>query len=504
MSFCSVDFLVFFPIVALAYFLIPANTKCNMRSIWLLITSYYFYMSWNPKYAVLILGSTCITYFCGVLIDKISNNNQSKEMQKNKKNLCLALSFIINLSILVFFKYGNFILNNFFEVCSRLNIKYTPRTIDFLLPVGISFYTFQALGYTVDVYRGDIKAEKNFIQYALFVSFFPQLVAGPIERSGNLIHQLREEHKFDLLNIREGLLIMLWGFFMKLVIADRAASFVDTVYNNFETYKGWYLIVATIIFGIQIYCDFNGYTLIARGAAKIMGFELMENFDAPYLASTVSEFWRRWHISLTSWFRDYLYIPMGGNRKGIVRKYINILIVFGVSGLWHGANWTFVFWGLLNGIYQVVGSITKPLRDKVASAFNLNKESLGHRVISIIVTFIFVDFAWMFFRANSLSDSIKIAKSMVLAKNPYIFVNHESLFSCGLDRYDFEILIFAVLILLIADIFKTKNISIMKDVILKQDLWCRWTVYIVCFLFVLVFGVWGSQYVNTAFLYFQF
>ena len=338
----------------------------------------------------------------------------------------------------------------------------------------------------------------------MFVSFFPQLVAGPIERSGNLIHQLHEEHSFDLLNIREGLLTMLWGFFMKMVIADRAAIYVDTVYSDYSSHSGWYIIVATVLFGLQIYCDFNGYTMIARGAAKVMGFNLMENFDAPYLATTVSEFWRKWHISLTSWFKDYLYIPLGGNRKGIFRKYINILIVFGVSGLWHGANWTFVIWGLLNGMYQVIGDVLKPIRNKIVDCFKLNRASISHRILNIVTTFVLVDFAWMFFRANSLSDSIRIGKSMLLAKNIWVLTDHESLFTCGLDRYDFELLLFAVVILLIADILKTKRISLMNDVIFKQDLWCRWTVYIVSFIFVLVFGIWGSTYVNTAFLYFQF
>lgn len=504
MSFNSINFLVFFPAVAFFYYIIPENNKFNLKNVWLLVASYYFYMSWNPKYVVLIFVSTLITYSCGIIMDIVNEKNERKIIKQNKNKNIMFLSLLINFGILFFFKYGNFSIHNVFELLNRLGISWNEPYFDLLLPVGISFYTFQAIGYTIDVYRGEIKAEKNFIQYALFVSFFPQLVAGPIERSKNLLGQLGEKHEFDLLNIREGLLTMLWGFFIKLVIADRVAIFVDTVYSEYYLYSGWYLIIATVFFGIQIYCDFNGYTMIARGAAKVMGFDLMENFNAPYLATSVSDFWRRWHISLTSWFKDYLYIPLGGNRKGQFRQYINILIVFCVSGLWHGANWTFIIWGLINGLYQVIGSILKPLRDKFVSLFKLNRNSLGHKALSVVATFCFVDFAWMFFRANSLHDCISIMKQMVSTNNIWILFDHESLFLCGLDRYDMGLLIFSVCILFFADIMKTRQISILKDIIFEQDLWCRWLVYAVSFIFVLIFGVWGSGYENVAFLYFQF
>lgn len=504
MSFCSIDFLVFFPIVALAYYLVPNTKKINLKSIWLLIASYYFYMSWNIKYSVLILLSTVITYGCGIIISHINENESDELKQKAKKNTALAVSFIINLAILGFFKYGQFFLNSVFAVLIKTGISVNTPSLDILLPVGISFYTFQALGYTMDVYRGEIKAEKNFVQYALFVSFFPQLVAGPIERSKNLLSQLSKDNDFDLDNVRDGLLMMLWGFFMKLVIADRAAIFVDSVYNDYYAFGGFYIIIATILFGFQIYCDFNGYTMIARGAAKIMGFNLMENFDAPYLATTVAGFWKRWHISLTSWFRDYLYIPLGGNRKGKYRQYINILIVFSVSGLWHGAEWSFVVWGLLNGLYQVIGSVLMPIRNKTVDILKINRESFGHRLISTIMTFVLVDFAWMFFRADTIGDCLKMISSMIKNRNIWILFDHESLFSAGLDRYDFSLLLFAIIILMSADFVKTRKISIIKDLIYKQDLWCRWIVYIVAFLFVLIFGIWGSGYENAAFLYFQF
>ena len=504
MSFNSVNFLVFFPIVAILYYVIPENKKFNLKNVWLLIASYYFYMSWNPRYVVLILISTITTFFCGILMDRVNNNNLSDNKKRRNKITILIASLAVNLGILFIFKYGDFALQNINAVLGKLNIIWNKPKVDLLLPVGISFYTFQAIGYTIDVYRDEIPAEKNFIQYALFVSFFPQLVAGPIERSGNLLAQLDKKHSFDLLVIREGLLTMLWGFFMKLVIADRACLYVDYVYNDYGNYTGWYLIVATILFGIQIYCDFNGYTMIARGAAKVMGFNLMENFDAPYLSTTVSEFWRKWHISLTSWFRDYLYIPLGGNRKGTIRKYINILIVFSLSGLWHGANWTYVIWGMLNGIYQVVGKVLTPIRTRITGCLRLNVDSLGHRLAKTAITFCLVDFSWMFFRAGTLKDSVGIAKNMIKTNNIWILFDHESIFKCGLDRYDFGILLFAVFILLVADICKVNRIGIMKDILLKQDLWFRWMIYIVTFLFVLIFGIWGSGYTNTAFLYFQF
>jgi len=347
MLFNSYNFLIFFPIVTLVYFLIPHR----IRYIWLLIASYYFYMCWNAKYALILLFSTFVTYISGILISKANNIEEKRKSIKLKKTF-VALSFILNLSILFLYKYFDFAVENINGILSCLNMQILKPSFDLILPVGISFYIFQALSYTVDVYRKDVKPEKNFLKYALFVSFFPQLVAGPIERSKNLISQIHEKHYFDGQRVKDGLLLMIWGGFQKIVIADRVAIVVDEVFNYFPMYGGMYVVVAVILFAIQIYCDFNGYSTIAIGAAKVMGFELMENFNAPYFSQSVSEFWRRWHISLSSWFKDYLYIPLGGNRKGRSRKYINLMIVFIVSGLWHGAEWTFVIWGLLNRMFS--------------------------------------------------------------------------------------------------------------------------------------------------------
>ena len=315
MLFNSVGFLVFFPIVLLVYFVIPKKVK----QLWLLAASYYFYMCWNAKYAILIFTSTAITYASGLLLEKVKKMEADAVKKRRYKKTVVALSFVSNLGILCYFKYANFILFNLTKIFALMHISLSAPTVDVILPVGISFYTFQALSYTMDVYRDEIYAERNFFQYALFVSFFPQLVAGPIERSKNLLKQLAEPKKFDYDMAREGFLLMLWGFFLKLVVADRIAVFVDTVYGDYTTYGGYYLIVATVLFAVQIYCDFSGYSTIAMGAAMFLGIRLMENFNAPYLSRSVGEFWRNWHISLTSWFKDYLYIPLGGSRKGTVR-----------------------------------------------------------------------------------------------------------------------------------------------------------------------------------------
>lgn len=340
MQFNSIDFMCFFPIVLAVYFIIPGK----VRTIWLLLASYYFYMSWNPQYALLIAGSTIITYISGILLEKYNNANSGKYNRKIVLWSCL----IINLSILAVFKYADFAIESINCFLKMLHISVISRRFDIVLPVGISFYTFQALGYIVDVYRGGITAEKKLSRYALFVSFFPQLVAGPIERSKNLLAQMRDIENMKLWNekrVSSGAILMVWGFFMKMVIADRVAILVNTVFDNYRMLGSTELILAAIGFSIQIYCDFNSYSLIAIGASRIMGFELMDNFNAPYLAKSIRDFWGRWHISLSTWFKDYLYIPLGGNRKGRLYKAINLMIVFLISGLWHGAEWSFVMWG---------------------------------------------------------------------------------------------------------------------------------------------------------------
>ncbi len=497
MLFNSTQFLLFFPFVTLVYFIIPQKVSY----LWLLAASYYFYMGWNPHYIVLLLFITTVTYLSGIVIEKVPEGLSEKKTIAYKR-IIVAISFLYNLGILFYFKYINFASMILMEMASKLHIVLNIPTFDVILPVGISFFTFQALSYTVDVYRGDVYSEKNFFRYALFVSFFPQLVAGPIERSKNLLKQLAVPKKFNFNEAREGFLLMLWGYFLKIVLADRIAIFVDTVYGDYMTYAGSYLIIATILFAVQIYCDFAGYSTIAMGTAKILGIQLTENFDAPYLSTSVAEFWRKWHISLTSWFKDYLYIPLGGSRKGKVRKYFNKMIVFLVSGLWHGASFSFIAWGGLNGLYQVIGEILMPLRDKLVKVLHLNRDSLGHKLIHIFGTFIMVDFAWIFFRANGFREALSIIKSMFSVKNPWILFD-DSLYSCGLNEKSFRLMLISIAILLFADICKAKGIVIRK-VIVEQDYWFRWVFIAVSIALILTFGIWGPNYDQANFIYFQF
>ena len=498
MLFNSLDFLIFFPIVTLVYFIIPARAK----HLWLLISSYYFYMCWNAKYALLILASTVVTFASGLLMDAVKRSDKTDAEKTRRKKWVVAGSFVINLAILFFFKYFGFAMDSVAWLLSLFHIEFKPPAFDIILPVGISFYTFQALSYTMDVYRDEIYAEKSFIRYALFVSFFPQLVAGPIERSKNLLKQLAVPKKFDFDGAREGFLLMLWGFFLKLVLADRIAAFVDTVYADYATYGGYYIILATVLFAVQIYCDFSGYSTIAMGAAKILGVELMENFNAPYLQISVARFWRNWHISLTSWFKDYLYIPLGGSRKGKARKYLNKMIVFLVSGLWHGAQFSYVVWGGINGLYQVVGEWLTPVRRRACRLLRLHPDSLGHRLAQCLITFVLVDFSWLFFRASSLRDAMLMLRSAATVHNPWVLFDG-SIYNCGLDLPNFWLMVFGVGILLFADFCKHRGIRV-RSVILKQDYWFRWLFIALAVTAILLFGKWGPQFDKNSFIYFQF
>lgn len=496
MLFNSINFLVFFPIVVLFYFLIPHR----FRYIWLLASSYYFYMCWNIKYALLMLFSTIVTYFSGVFIDYFHHRSGKNAAQMMK--FCVAGSLILNLSVLFFFKYFNFALDNLAWILNAVGVSVKRPVCDFLLPVGISFYTFQALSYTMDVYRKEIRPEKNFLRYALFVSFFPQLVAGPIERSKNLLNQFHEKHYFNYQRVKDGLLLMLWGFFMKLVIADRLAIFVDQVYNNWQRYGGIEIILATIFFAIQIYCDFGSYSNIAVGAAQVMGFTLMKNFCQPYFAVSVKDFWRRWHISLTSWFRDYLYIPLGGNRKGKLRKQFNLMTVFLVSGLWHGASWHYIAWGGLNGAYQIVGEATQPWRNKILDCLKVKRDCFSYRLFSQIVTFLLIDISWLFFRANGLRTAIGMLKRIWHHFELGVFLDG-SLLSIGIGRKDFTLLFFAIGMLWLADLFHEHRKSI-RQWLDGQNLLFRWAAYYAAIFFIIIFGIYGFGYDATAFIYFQF
>jgi len=342
MLFNSLNFLFFFPVVTALYYMIPHR----FRWILLLASSYYFYMCWKVEYIVLILITTLITYFTGLGIGK------AKEKKKKKKYLVFCICS--NLLILLIFKYFNFFNNSFKEIFDYFNIFYNIPSFNLLLPVGISFYTFQSLSYSIDVYNGQKEPEKHFGIFAVYVAFFPQLVAGPIERSTKLLPQFYNKIEFKYSQVTDGLRQMAWGFFKKIVIADRLSLLVNQVYNNADSYTGVPLIIGTYFFSFQIYCDFSGYSDIAIGAAKVLGIDLSKNFKYPYFAKDINDFWRRWHITLSTWFRDYLYFPLGGNRVSAKKWCYNILIVFILSGLWHGASWTFIIWGTLHGFFIIV------------------------------------------------------------------------------------------------------------------------------------------------------
>jgi alginate O-acetyltransferase complex protein AlgI len=417
MLFNSIHFFLFFIVITPLYFVL--NHK--YRWFLLLAGSCYFYMAFVPVY-ILILGFTIIIdYFAGILIE------QSKG--KNRKVFLIA-SIIANISVLAVFKYYNFLNENLSLFLHGINTQNTIPYLSILLPIGLSFHTFQAMSYTIEVYRGNQKAERHFGIYALYVMFYPQLVAGPIERPQNLLHQFREKHEFDYLQITQGLKLMLWGFFKKLVIADRLAIYVNSVYNNTEYQTGTSLALATIFFTFQIYCDFSAYSDIAIGVARIMGFKLMTNFNRPYFSKTISEFWKRWHISLSTWFKDYVYISLGGNKVSIPRWYFNLLIVFLLSGLWHGANWTFVAWGAINGMYLIMGIITRKHRAKFYKAIGLSEFPKIHTGLKIVSTFLLANFAWIFFRANTITDAFTIIKKIAQFKGAVYFESPSMLIFC--------------------------------------------------------------------------
>ncbi len=501
MLFNSIEFLIFFPIVLLIYFILPAK----VRYIWLLISSYYFYMCWNPVYVFLIVISTGITYLCGIMIGYFTDHIKKGEKEKGKIKFIVLFGILSNLGILIYFKYTNFLLEIINPALKFLHIKELPA-FDILLPVGISFYTFQALGYMIDVYRGEIKAERNFLKYALFVSFFPQLVAGPIERSKNLLNQIKEEPKHKLWNyerVTSGLITMLWGFFLKLVIADRVAILVDTVFSGYEQYQMTALWTGAIGFAIQIYCDFSGYSTIAVGAAKVLGFELTDNFNAPYFAGSIADFWHRWHISLNTWFRDYLYIPLGGSRCSKWKNYRNILITFGISGLWHGADWTYVIWGLLNGVYQIIEKEIRPFIQKLNIKCHTKTDSFGYKFVRMLLVFILVDLTWIFFRSDSLYQAIHYIQRMLYYQDWWSFYNM-SIYNLGLDVREMNILFVGTVLLFLVDLLQYKKQMSISVFLKNQWIGFRWMVLLILLFSCVVFGCYGPGFNSEQFIYFQF
>lgn len=390
MLFNSLQFVLFFPLVTALYFLLPYR----LRWLMLLVASCYFYMAFVPIYIVILAGTIVVDYFAGILIEGAKG--------KNKKYFLIA-SLVANIGVLAVFKYYNFINENISHLLGWFHQENPIPFLSILLPVGLSFHTFQAMSYTIEVYRGHQKAERHFGIYALYVMFYPQLVAGPIERPQNLLHQFRQKHDFNLDNVVPGLRLMLWGMFKKVVIADRLSIYVSEVFDHPDRYHGLPVIMASIFFAIQIYCDFSGYSDIAIGSARVMGFRLMENFRLPYFATSIKDFWSRWHISLSTWFKDYVYFPLGGNRVGQLKWYRNLMIVFLVSGLWHGANWTFIVWGGLHGTYLVIEAILSRNGISVSSDSRFFKRMTGW-----FITMVLVVFGWIFFRAQNLDSALAL------------------------------------------------------------------------------------------------
>ncbi|MDL2327449.1 MBOAT family protein [Ruminococcaceae bacterium OttesenSCG-928-A11] len=487
MLFNSVHFLLFFPIVTLVYFIIPLR----WRWLWLLAASYYFYMSWNPRYAVLIAFSTVVTWLSGLLVGRAKT--------AGGRRLWVALSLGLNLAVLFFFKYWGFAMGTLERLLAAANIQLAAPAFDVLLPVGISFYTFQALSYTMDVYRGEVPVEKNILRYALFVSFFPQLVAGPIERSKNLLTQVNQTHRLDYDRLKSGLLIMGVGYFQKMVVADRAAILVDTVFGDHQSYAGPQIIVAALLFAVQIHGDFAGYSSIAIGSARILGFDLMQNFRQPYLAGSIREFWQRWHISLSTWFRDYLYIPMGGSRKGRLRTQLNTMVTFLVSGLWHGASWTFVLWGGLHGAWQVVGNLTRAAREALYARLRLPTKSALWRAGRVAFTFILVDFAWVLFRAPGVTAFVQIVRSAF----DFSHLGAFSITGLGLGGAELMVLAGAVLLLAAWDFAGHRGGDTLA-LLGRQKTVVRWIFYYLLLYVIVRFGVFGTGYTPPEFIYFQF
>lgn len=488
MLFNSKEFAVFFILVTSLYFAIPYRYRWFL----LLISSCYFYMSFVPIY-ILILGFTIvIDYYAGILLEN---------SQGSKRKWFLIASLIANIGVLAVFKYYNFINNNLTGLFHSFGHSNPIPALSILLPIGLSFHTFQAMSYTIEVYRGNQKAERHFGIYALYVMFYPQLVAGPIERPQNILYQFYEKYDFDYKRVTDGLKLMLWGLFKKMVIADRLSNIVDNVYNNPSGHSGLSLITATIFFSFQIFCDFSGYTDIAIGAAKVMGFKLMTNFNRPYHAKSIDEFWKRWHISLSTWFRDYLYISLGGNRVSIPRWYFNLFLVFLISGLWHGANWTFIIWGALHGFYLIFSLITKNIRNKATHAVGLDRFPRLNKGIQMLTTFALVTFAWIFFRADSVKIAFYVVKQSIygLPNDFQYFIKHHSLnWNLGVSTGSILNAVFLIILLEIVHLLQ-KHATVI-DWLNSRPGYLRWSIYYFLVFMIIIFGVTTEK----QFIYFQF
>lgn len=484
MLFNSISFLFFFTIVTVLYFSIPYR----FRWILLLFASYIFYAGFQPEYLLLIILLSFVSYFSALQMGK------EPIQSKRKKILIICLAF--HLGILFIFKYYNFFNSSVRALFEHLNLFYSLPSLPFLLPVGLSFFAFKSLSYAIDVYRGDQIPERHLGRLGLYIAFFPQLLAGPIERAKKLLPQFYERHDFDDQRVSNGLKLMLWGFFQKMVIADNLAPLVDAVYNHPTHYQGASLMLATVFFTFQIYCDFSGYSDIAIGAAQVLGFRTMDNFNRPYFSRSIQEFWRRWHISLSTWFRDYLYIPLGGNRVSIPRWYLNLFVVLLICGLWHGANWTFVVWGGIHGFFLVFATFTRGFRNRMHQAMGLNRVPKLQHALKGLITFFLVCFAWIFFRANNISDGLYIISHLGVGWGdfyPGAFAPFE-----GALKFNLMIGVISTGILLIIHFLQGEDHF--SHWLSKKRMAWRWSVYYSMIIAILLFGAFTSK----EFIYFQF
>jgi alginate O-acetyltransferase complex protein AlgI len=478
MLFNSLDFFIFFPIVVALYFAI----KPKYRWVLLLASSYYFYSRWKPEYLILIAFSTWIDYYCGI--------KMGDTLEKSVRKKYLYISLFSNLTLLGVFKYFNFFYASVYSIFTDVTYTEVSPLLKILLPVGISFYTFQTLSYSIDVYYGRIKPERHLGIFALYVTFFPQLVAGPIERAKRLLPQFRIDHSFDYERIRNGLLLMMLGMFKKVVIADRVADYVNNVFNNPEIYKGLQIWIANLFFYVQLYCDFSGYSDIAIGAAAVMGYKLMLNFRQPYFAQDVQDFWSRWHISLTTWFRDYLFAELRGKNRTKARLYLNILIVFTITGFWHGANWTFIYFGVYHGILIILTMILRPYVVNFKTAIGLYKWPVFNQILNIVLTINLIASTTWVFRSNSISDSL------ILLKNT--FLSWEGSLNLFTYPADMSIsLVFITLLILVEVAQEKKKLGI---ILIKLPVLIKWTLLILALMAFVFFAKFNAQ----DFIYFQF
>ncbi|MBP6343707.1 MAG: MBOAT family protein [Candidatus Omnitrophica bacterium] len=491
MVFNSFEFYLFFAAVVGIYFWLPHGWRWCM----LLAASCYFYMAFVPAYILILLATILIDYWAGILIEK---------SQGPKRKTFLIISIISTCLVLFIFKYFNFFNANMSKLAEFLHWNYPVENLSILLPIGLSFHTFQSLSYVIEVYRGRQKAERHFGIYSLYVMFFPQLVAGPIERPQNLLHQFYEKHSCDYARVTDGLKLMLWGMFKKTVIADRLAVVVDTVYGSPSEFTGVAYIVATVFFAFQIYCDFSGYSDIAIGAAQVLGFRLMDNFNRPYFARSVAEFWKRWHISLSTWFKDYLYIPLGGSRVAVPRMCLNLMITFVISGLWHGASWTYVIWGALNGALLVGSILTRDIRQKWVKMTGLASRPRLHRAVSVIITFTLICFTWIFFRADTVKDACMITGGIghlfvQAATLDFSFLKDISkIESWGINKFQFGIAL--VMIGVMEAMHMIQRHANIRHMLRGMPVWQRWPIYYAFMFAIIIFGQGNPK----QFIYFQF